>query len=66
MRYRYETYSMNNEMVASVKELATDQWVAIGINVDDAKKLTKHLNLGGGFDGHTPSFFCQKIKQLAT
>jgi hypothetical protein len=24
---------------------------------DEAKALSKHLNLGGGFDGWTPNFF---------
>lgn len=66
MRYRYETHSNNGdvtEVAASVKEVASDQWVATNLKVDEAKTLTKHLNLGGGFDGHTPNFFCQKIKQ---
>ena len=65
MRYKYETHSKNGnttEVAASIKEVASDQWVAVGLKVDDAKKLAKHLNLGGGFDGHTPSFFCEKIK----
>lgn len=66
MRYKYKTHSNNGnaaEVAASIKETQSDLWVAVNLKVDDAKRLTKHLNLGGGFDGHTPSFFCEKIKQ---
>lgn len=30
-------------------------------NKDDAKKFSRHLNLGGGFDGWTPDFFLIRI-----
>lgn len=31
---------------------------------DDAKKLSRHLNLGGGFDGWTPDFFNLKYQNV--
>lgn len=30
-------------------------------NKEDAKKFSRHLNLGGGFDGWTPDFFLIRI-----
>ena len=42
-------------------ETQTDQVVfATGSN-DAAKKMCRHLNLGGGFDGQTPTFFLTDI-----
>lgn len=31
------------------------------MNRDDAKNFSKHLNLGGGFDGWTPGFFLKEV-----
>jgi hypothetical protein len=36
--------------------------VATGVTEDFAKKLSKSLNFGGGFDGRTPDFFLQKLE----
>lgn len=30
-------------------------------NKDDAKKMSRSLNLGSGFDGWTPSFFLNTV-----
>lgn len=27
------------------------------------KEMCRHLNFGGGFDGHTPAFFFDKFKK---
>ena len=46
-----------------ILETRTNQIVAEnvpGFN-DQAKALCRHLNLGGGFDGHTPEFFLQRL-----
>lgn len=40
-----------------IKETETDHIVATFKKNVDAKKMAKHLNLGGGFDGWTPTFF---------
>jgi hypothetical protein len=31
---------------------------------EDAKKLCRNLNLGGGFDAWTPAFFLQKAQAI--
>ena len=41
----------------NVIETGTDQIMKVCESHDEAKKLMKHLNLGGGFDGFTPNFF---------
>jgi len=53
-----------NDVVSSVFETRTDQYVAMSIPANEAKDLCRHLNFGGGFDGATPSFFLQQIKVL--
>lgn len=32
-------------------------WIKRFMTKEDAKKFSRHLNLGGGFDGWTPVFF---------
>ena len=64
MNYSYVTHSDNGDLshvAASVKENNTDSWIAVNIPLIEAKKLVRHLNLGGGFDGFTPAFFLNKI-----
>lgn len=64
MNYRYVTHSNNGnaaETAASILEIKTDHYVATNLNVGDAKKMTRHLNFGGGFDGWTPQFFTMAI-----
>jgi hypothetical protein len=50
--------------VYDILETTTDQIVAEGIHgyKDEAKRLCRHLNMGGGFDGFTPSFFLAKLQ----
>ena len=56
MRYKY----VMHENGSDIKEINSDLWVATNVNTDVAKRLTKHLKLGGGFDGFTPNFFVKK------
>jgi hypothetical protein len=44
-----------------VHETQTDQIVMSGLTSEAAKTATRHLNMGGGFDGNTPTFFLQQI-----
>ena len=59
MMYRFMT---NNNVTADIIETTTDQVLINGIDYDKARKITKNLNLGGGFDGKTPEFFCSRLK----
>ena len=43
-----------------VYEHPTEQVIESFKSKNEAKKLMKHLNLGGGFDSWTPSFFVKK------
>jgi hypothetical protein len=45
----------------NVLETGTDQIMKVCESQEEAKKLMKHLNLGGGFDGFTPSFIVSKV-----
>lgn len=51
----------DNELgVAKIIETTTDQVIEMYIiesEMDKAKAMLKHLNMGGGFDGATPTFF---------
>jgi hypothetical protein len=49
---------------ADVVETKTDQVIASSIPMTEAKEMVRHLNMGGGFNGNTPSFFLQKSKGL--
>lgn len=48
----------------NIVESPTDQVVKTFDSHSDAKKMMKHLNLGGGFDGFTPNFFLKSVKSL--
>lgn len=45
----------------NVVETKTEQIIKVLETQAEAKKLMKHLNLGGGFDGFTPNFFVKKV-----
>ena len=55
-------YKIKNEgNLFEVLETAT-QYVIGSFNTQkEAKEFLRHLNLGGGFDGWTPSFVLKKI-----
>jgi hypothetical protein len=48
---------MHVERGGDILELMTDQIVRRGLSRPKAKEVVRHLNFGGGFDGHTPAFF---------
>jgi len=50
------------EIGGDILELKTSQIVAEKLPMKKAKEMLKHLNFGGAFDGTTPAFFLQKIK----
>lgn len=58
MMYRLEK---DHELgVVKIIETPTDQVIEMFIiesEMDKAKAMLKNLNMGGGFDGNTPSFF---------
>jgi hypothetical protein len=62
MNYKIVETSEKNCLVYNVVENMTDQIVRSFSVHKEAKKLLRHLNLGGGFDGWTPTFFLKKIK----
>jgi hypothetical protein len=53
--------------VYDILETTTNQIVAEGISGhnSEAKNLCRKLNMGGGFDGNTPSFFLARIPRRA-
>lgn len=52
---------INNNGSYDVYETSTEQVIKTFTKATEAKELMKRLNLGGGFDGWTPSFFLIKI-----
>ena len=51
-------YKIQNEnKTFSVLETKTNQVIGSFKEQQEAKKLLRHLNLGGCFDGFTPTFF---------
>jgi hypothetical protein len=53
---------VNVDDMFAVKETATEQIIKTFKTKEKARKLMKHLNLGGGFDAWTPTFIVRKIK----
>jgi hypothetical protein len=49
----------------SVIETPTDQVIKVYKVYKDAKDLMRHLNLGGAFDGWTPTFMLKKINIIS-
>lgn len=47
-----------------IYETQTQQMILTSLEPTEAKKMVKHFNLGGGFDGFTPEFFSIKFKHL--
>jgi hypothetical protein len=37
--------------------------IKTSVKKDEGRSLLRHLNMGGGFDGFTPAFFCEIIKR---
>jgi hypothetical protein len=45
----------------SITEKETGFVIKENLDNVEARKLLRHLNLGGGFDGWTPNFFMKKV-----
>ena len=45
----------------TVVETRTELVLGTFSSIQEAKKLQKHLNLGGCFDGNTPTFFVKSV-----
>ena len=45
------------EMSGDIIETKTNLTVIKSMRMSKAKEMVRHLNFGGGFDGHTPEFF---------
>ena len=55
-------YKMLNDLGKyKVLEVATEQSVGIFETQTEARKFLRHLNLGGGFDGWSPSFMLRDM-----
>ena len=48
--------------VSDLIEVSTGQVIKTSLKKDEARSLLRHLNMGGAFDGFTPHFFCQSLK----
>lgn len=61
MAFSYKIIEDNGSF--QVWEIATEQVIKTftGDN-KEARKFLRHLNLGGGFDGWTPSFFLKNFE----
>jgi hypothetical protein len=55
---------MGADVVENKTHYRSPQVIASGIPMPEAKEMVRHLNMGGGFNGNTPSFFLQKSKGL--
>lgn len=53
--------SDKNCPVFDVYEVPTEQVIKRFNDPKEAKKFMRHLNLGGGFDGWTPTFFMTPV-----
>lgn len=47
-----------------IKEVSTNQYLAMCDSGEMAKDLCKKLNTGSGFDGETPAFFTKNIVRI--
>lgn len=47
-----------------VVETGTRQIIKTEMRKEEAKSMARHLNMGGGFDGFTPSFFLARIPAI--
>ena len=52
------------ESGGDILEIKTDQVVKKNLSIKKAKEMVRHLNFGGGFDGHTPAFFLAESAKM--
>jgi hypothetical protein len=62
MKMAFDYKLVENNGVHCVYEVPTEQTVKTFLDQKEAKKFMRHLNLGGGFSGWTPSFFLRTIE----
>lgn len=60
MAYGYKIVEQKNSY--GVYEIATEQIIKTFTDFSEARKFLRHLNLGGGFNGWSPSFFLRSVK----
>ena len=48
-----------------VHEKTSNQFIERFKTKNEAKKLLKHFNMGGGFDGWTPEFILKKVVNIS-
>lgn len=60
MAYAYKMVEDNNTF--GVYEIATEQVIKTFTDRNEARKFLRHVNLGGGFNGWTPTFFMRPVK----
>ena len=48
--------------VSDLVEVHTGHTIKTSMKKEEGRSLLRHLNMGGGFDGFTPAFFCKTIK----
>lgn len=58
--FSYKIIENNNSF--NIWETSTNQLIKTFIDKLEARKFLRHLNLGGGFDGWTPTFFLNTSK----
>jgi len=60
MMFSYKIIENNNGF--EIWETSTNQLIKTFIDKLEARKFLRHFNLGGGFDGWTPTFFLNTSK----
>jgi len=58
MAVNYKIVELDGNFI--VEEKQTGYYFYAANTREEAKKVMKHLNLGGGFDGYTPAFVANK------
>lgn len=59
----YNLVEGQDKSMYDIVETSTDQVIKSfpGDKFLEARSFMRHLNLGGGFDGWTPTFFCKNF-----
>lgn len=60
MAYAYKMVEDNATF--GIYEIATEQVIKTFTDRSEARKFLRHVNLGGGFNGWTPTFFMRPIE----
>ncbi len=69
MNYKVINYTADintpNVQSVDIEEKNTGYLVLEDVLVGEARKIARHLNMGGGFDGWTPGFFLAKVPPVS-